>query len=155
MRNIKLPETPVRDEIVEFARQWVGTKYMHQHKAIGHGVDCVGLIVGVGQELNLLPDDVELPPYSRTPNPDVMGVYIARYLVKKSSVMYRVEAMPDGSIVWFQWREGLPMHLGIKATFNGRPTLIHSDATFGKCVEHEFSPDWVARGVSVWDYPGV
>lgn len=158
MHSIKIPSPEIvahRAQIIAQARQWVGTPFVHQHQARGHGVDCVGLIIGVGLELGLLPDDIvsTLPNYSRTPNPDVMGQYLERYLVKKSSSMIRPEAIPDGAIIWFQWREGLPMHVGIKASYNDRPTLIHSWENLGKCAEHNFSPEWSDRGVSIWDYP--
>lgn len=39
--------------IVDEARSWVGTPFRHQARIKGLGVDCVGLLVGVGEVLGL------------------------------------------------------------------------------------------------------
>jgi NlpC/P60 family putative phage cell wall peptidase len=51
------------DRIVQIARTWIGTPYVHQASLKGVGCDCLGLLRGVWRELyGEEPEDV--PPYS-------------------------------------------------------------------------------------------
>ena len=36
----------MRDSIVAEARTWLDTPYLHQGRRKGHGVDCLGLVIG-------------------------------------------------------------------------------------------------------------
>lgn len=144
-----------RAAVVECARSWVETPFSHQGRVKGHRVDCVGLILGVGEELGLLSiTPRQLRPfsgYARTPNPRMMGEGIRRFLSPNPTP--RGDAPPDGSIGWLEWREDLPMHLAIIATYRDRRTLIHAYQNAGKCVEHGFVAEWPGRIVSWWDFP--
>ncbi len=51
--------------VMEIARSWVGTKFHHQGRRKNVGVDCIGLIVGVAQELGLNVEDKT--DYAREP----------------------------------------------------------------------------------------
>jgi cell wall-associated NlpC family hydrolase len=42
-----------RDDIVRQARTWIGTPFHHQARLKSKGCDCLGLIVGVVDELGL------------------------------------------------------------------------------------------------------
>jgi NlpC/P60 family putative phage cell wall peptidase len=143
-------------EIVQEARSWLETPYRHQGRLKHIAVDCVGLIVGVGQALGGLsinPEDwSEFSRYARTPNPTKMLEGMERFLVPLD--LHAVEPAPDGCIAWLEWREDLPMHLGLMATFEGRRTLIHAYQGAGKCVEHGFEAPWPDRVSSWWRYPG-
>jgi NlpC/P60 family putative phage cell wall peptidase len=49
--------------VVETAREWIGTPYVHQASVKGAGCDCLGLLRGVWREL--MGDEPEsAPPYS-------------------------------------------------------------------------------------------
>lgn len=52
-----------RVEIVAMARSWLGTPWIHQGRLKSVGVDCGGLIIGVGKETGLL--DFDTQAYSR------------------------------------------------------------------------------------------
>lgn len=143
------------DEVVAAARTWVGTRYSHQQRVKQVGVDCVGLILGVGIELGLMGDDTDelfarFKGYSRVPNPRRMQEGMELFL----DPTIRTKHTP-GAIGWLQWRDDLPMHLAIMATFEGRPTMIHSYSFAGKCVEHTFDELWESRLNSIWTYRGV
>jgi NlpC/P60 family putative phage cell wall peptidase len=142
--------------IVAEARTWVGTPYRHQGRAKGRRVDCVGLILGVGQQTGLLNVSAEAwAPYSgyaRTPNPKRMGEAMDLFL--RELDWPREEPAPDGAIGWLQWRDDLPMHLAIMATFQGRRTMIHAFEGVEACVEHGFVAEWPSRVASWWAYPG-
>lgn len=140
------------DLIVSTARSWVGTPYRHQAMLKGVGVDCVGVIIGVGHEAVVLSISAEdwapYANYSRNPNPRKMLEAMNRFLVP-------IEGPgAPGSIAWLQWREDLPMHLAIVGELEGRPTLIHAYGDVGRCVEHGFTPLWRSRVASWWRYPG-
>lgn len=140
--------------VFQEARTWVGTPYAHQHRLKGGGVDCVGLILGVGIALDIMDWSLErwapFSKYSRTPNPAKMRDGMATFLTEIPK-----GAPTLGRIVWMQWRDGLPMHLGIIGELDGRPTLIHAYQGVDKCTEHGFEDPWPGSVESVWKYPGM
>lgn len=143
------------DLIVQTARTWLGTPYRHQHRHKGHGCDCVGLIIGVGKEAEILPTWTPENwrahgAYSRSPNPAHMRRALAQYLLQ-----WEGEGLPpDGAVAWMGWRASLPMHLGIIGTAPaGYRTLIHAYSGAGSVIEHRLSEDWLARVESWWLYP--
>lgn len=44
-------DTFTRDQVIQVARSWIGTPYKHMYRVKGAGCDCIGLIVGVHNEL--------------------------------------------------------------------------------------------------------
>lgn len=143
----------MREQIISEARRWLGTPYQHQAVLRGVGVDCVGLIRGVGKALELWPVDDgaawrRFAGYGRLPNP-------ARMLEGMREFLRPLDGGPEpGAIAWLQWRADLPMHLAIFGQdARGGLTLIHSYSEAGGVVEHALSPDWLARVHSVWRYP--
>jgi NlpC/P60 family putative phage cell wall peptidase len=144
----------MREQIVSEARRWLRTPYHHQAVVRGVGVDCVGLIRGVGHATGALPEDKEawarFGGYSRIPNPRRMGEGMRQFL-------RLVEGTPQpGDIAWLEWRDDLPMHLAILASDSrGGATLIHSYSDAGGVVEHGLTPEWLARIKSWWRYPNL
>lgn len=151
MRNID----QLRRDVVDEARTWVDTRYHHQARLKGVGVDCVGLIIGVGLAAGVLstwtPENWKaFEAYGRLPNPARMGVAMRSYLT-----IIPPEVVADGDIGWFQWREDLPMHLAIMATLDGRAMMIHANGLVGRCVEHGFAGEWPDRVHSWWRFPAL
>lgn len=147
------------NDIVLAARSWVGTPYHHGAQLKGVGVDCVGVILGVGAELGYFTPErlVEFRQkyggYARTPNPARMRKGMLDYL--RPLDWRQNQIPPEGSIGWFQWRENLPMHLAIVATFDGRRTMIHAFEPVDKCVENSLDELWLSRVNSWWQYNGA
>lgn len=143
-------------EVITEARTWIGTPYVHQHGLRGVGVDCVGLILGVGRSLEIIDwSEARWAPYrayGRTPNPARMRRGMKEFLVQVGTSF---AAVKPGLICWLQWRDSLPMHLGIVATFEDRLTIIHAYNGPMKCVEHGFVDPWPDRVESVWKFPGM
>jgi NlpC/P60 family putative phage cell wall peptidase len=52
-----------RARIVEIARSWLGTPYLHQASVKGQGADCLGLVRGVWRELYGAEPEIA-PPYT-------------------------------------------------------------------------------------------
>ena len=143
-------------EVVDAARAWIGTPYVHQHRLRGSAVDCVGLIIGVGLEAGVLSTWSEEAwdahrNYGRAPNPEHMGRAIRQFMKPLDG-----PRVPDGAVAFIGWRQHLPMHLAIVGTLpDGRRSMIHAFERVGRVVEHGFDAEWPARVVSWWRYPGV
>ena len=125
----------MRDLIIKEAKEWVNTPYHHQAALKGVGVDCVGLIRGVGFATGALPVLEEewkrFNAYGRLPNPRRMREGMHKFLCPIEAGDRMI-----GDIAWIEWRDDLPMHLAILSTHNGRDTIIHSYSDFKKVVEH-------------------
>lgn len=144
--------------VVTEAREWLATPYVHQHRTKGVACDCVGLIIGVGLALDILPrwsPEAWRPHsrYGRMPNPAHMTKAIAEFL-DPLDLSNPQGQIPDGSVAFIGWREAMPMHLAIIGTADdGRRTMIHAFSHAGAVVEHGFAEEWPDRVVSWWRYP--
>ena len=136
-------------EIIEQARTWIGTPYHHQARLKGIGCDCLGMVVGVADELGLkhesgvLLSSFDQTDYSRQPD----GERLTRML---QSVLYEVpkeEAVP-GDLVLFSI-EGNPQHVGLISDYEGLG-VIHCYAPSRKVVEHRLDKKWQSRIVKVF-----
>lgn len=149
---------PSINPIVAEAREWIGTPYVHQHRMKGVACDCVGLIIGVGLALDILPrwsPEAWRPHsrYGRMPNPAHMTKAIAEFLDPLDLSNPQVQ-IPDGAVAFMGWRPGLPMHLAIIGTApDGRRTMVHAFNLSEKVVEHGFAEEWPDRVESFWMYP--
>jgi cell wall-associated NlpC family hydrolase len=132
----------IRDAIVIEARRWLGTPWRHQGRVLGVGVDCGGLIIGVGKELNLLAFDAK-PQYGRLPHWEELRLVLREYLEPSGK-------MQKGSILCFAFG-GEPQHIGIYTGEN----LIHSYAQARRVVEHRLDGMWLECLRSVWAYRGL
>lgn len=127
------------------ARLWLGTPYHHQARLRGVGVDCAGLIMGVGAELGLL--DVHYRNYSPTPHHGTLRKICDSHLL-------RIEAPEPGCVLLMGFVVGpaQEQHLGI---YTDAETLVHAYAHAGACVEHRYSSAWRSRTRQLYRYPGV
>lgn len=137
-----------RYRIIETARSYLGTPFHHQGRVKGVGVDCVGLLVGVGRELGLQVHDYK--GYSRRPD----GVTLKRELAKSLDVVEggaNAEAVLGDVLVFWILRPDLPTHAAI-LTDKG---MIHTYADVGKVVEHWMDGTWRERLDSVYRFRNV
>lgn len=134
-----------RADIVATARSYIGTPYSHQGRMRGIGLDCGGLILQVGKELQLLDWNTH-PNYGRKPNGNEMAAMCGAHL--------DIRAWDDrsaGNIGLFAFL-GEPQHLGI---FTGDGGLIHVYMQARRCVEHRLDDEWESRLRLVYSYRGV
>jgi cell wall-associated NlpC family hydrolase len=135
--------------IVAQARTWLGTQFHHQgrlkatteHKG---GVDCLGLLIGVANELGLrerrggqLLSAYDETDYAWLPSGEALQAKLADVLNP-----IHVQDIQSGDIALFRL-DGNPQHLGIlnqsdKNVF----TLIHAFAPSRKVVEVQFDDFW-------------
>ena len=126
------------DKILEIARSWLGTKFHHQGRKKGVGVDCIGLIVGVASEVGLkLPDRLD---YARQPDGNELREAMDRSLV-------RVKLAP-ATIALFNI-EGHSQHVGIISDHAGLG-VIHAYSQARKVVEHGLDDEWHKRIIATY-----
>lgn len=115
------------DLIVEAARDWIGTPYLHQASLKGVGCDCLGLVRGVWRDLlGSEPEDV--PPYAadwaEAQGRETLADAALRHLLPVA-----IEAAGQGDVLLFRWRAHVPAkHCAIlTGSFTERfSTIIHA-----------------------------
>lgn len=139
-----------RADVVAEARTWLGTPWVHQHRAKGQAVDCAGLIICVARDLGLLPADFDLNGYSRMPDGTLLAVC--------DEHMDRIErsAMQPGDVLLMA-TEHDPQHMGILGDYrHGGLSLIHAASKAGRVIEtrlmfagnQKFRGAYALRGVA-------
>lgn len=140
-------------QIVEEARSWVGVPTFHHGRTRAGGVDCLGLVMAVGEATGAIARaGIVVPDYGRLPNPKrlVAGMGAAG--------MIKIAAFDDGDVIGISWGlAGRPMHLAIAATYRDRKTIIHADPRAGSVREVSFAGVWAAgfAGCPAWRFPNV
>ena len=137
--------------IVEAARGWIGTPYLHQASVRGAGCDCLGLLRGVWREvMGAEPEPV--PAYSQDwsePQGDERLWRAAMaHLVAKP-----LDAGTPGDVILFRMRAGaVAKHLGLQSATGPEARFIHSYSGHG-VVESPLSAPWARRIVARFAFP--
>jgi NlpC/P60 family putative phage cell wall peptidase len=135
-----------RNKIVATARSYIGTRYVHQGRVKGVGIDCAGLIICVARELGLVAPDFDIDGYGRRSEGVEMLELFRKFCGEEC------EDLSPGDILMFQngdWR-----HCGILASQN-RLTVIHTHSAARACVEHNLDDFWNGCLFVVFRFPGV
>lgn len=115
------------DDIVTYARSWLGTKWVHQGRG-EQGIDCAGLLVCTANHFDLPGED--LGGYGRQPGREFLRQ------IRTFTVPVRPMVPVHGAIGIFH-DTIMPCHTGIFAVdSDGNVTVIHSEA-FPKRRVHE------------------
>ena len=123
------------NEIVEIARGWLGTKFKHQGRVKGVGVDCIGLVAGVAREKGIEFED--MLNYGRDPSGDELRCELDKYLTPCGIV--------EGAVALFRiYNE--PQHVRIITDVG----IIHAYAQSRKVVEHGLTAWWLERLVGCY-----
>ena len=138
------------NDIVAQARSWLGTPFHHQARLKQVGCDCLGLIVGVVDELELRDKDgIKLGSYDEvTYSKEPDGAYLTQKLLGLLDEV-PIEDMRPGDLALFSVKEN-PQHLAILTDYEGGVGMIHSFAPARRVVEHRLDDDWRARLVKVF-----
>ncbi len=145
-------------QIIKQARTWLGTKYHHQGRLKksergGGGVDCLGLVIGVIDELGM--QDGEGNPlvyadefnYSMYPEQGRLVRSISNHLRQVP-----VEQMRVGDLLLFRTFKD-PQHVGLLTDYpGGGAGLIHCNSSAGKVVEQPLSMTWVRMLTHVYRF---
>ena len=136
-------------DIVDIARGWLGTPYVHQASVKGAGADCLGLLRGVWREVyGSEPEAV--PAYSsdwsEPQRVEALWAAAARHLFEKP-----VANLSAGDVILFRMRAGsVAKHLGIVG--DDARSFIHSYSGHG-VVESALSAPWRRRIAAVFEFP--
>ena len=140
----------ISQDIVTHARGWIGTPFHHQARLKKVGCDCLGLVVGVVDELGLkdstgtLLASYDEVTYSREPD----GAYLMQKLVGLLEEIPIAEKRA-GDLGLFNVRDN-PQHVAIFTNYEGSIGMIHCYAQARRVVEHRLDDDWATRLVKVF-----
>ncbi|MEP1767667.1 MAG: NlpC/P60 family protein [Sulfitobacter sp.] len=140
-----------RAQIVEAARGWIGTPYVHQSAVRGAGSDCLGLIRGVWREVYGAEPEA-IPAYSmdwsEPQGEERLWAAAVRHLAPKP----RINAA-KGDVILFRMRQGaVAKHLGIVSATGRDASFIHAYTRHG-VVESPLSAPWRRRVVACFEFP--
>lgn len=126
--------------MVDIARSWIGTPYVHQASVKGVGCDCLGLLRGVWRELKGVEPEAA-PPYSpdwaEATGAETLHAAMTRHLHAVDR-----KAVAPGDIALFRMTpRGPAKHCGIVAERCGALTLIHARRN-KRVGEEMFSTLW-------------
>lgn len=149
--------TAARADIVEAARQWIGTPYRHQAAVRGVGCDCLGLVRGIWRELTGT-EPARVPPYSAD-----WAEAGGRETMLEAARRFMIEIEPEqaqaGDMLLFRWRDGVPAkHVAILTQVSGRlgagaARIVHAYDAAGFVSEGNLAREWRQRIVGAFVFP--
>lgn len=153
-----MDESELRRRIVASARSWIGTRFRHQGRSkktannIG-GVDCLGLLVGVADELGLRHEGQILAAqdrrdYGHFPNEARLRANLERWLTP-------VEEFSDGNMLLLSV-DGRAQHLAIVSDHAlGGFGMIHAYAPARQVIEHRLDTMWKSSIVASYAFDSI
>ncbi|MDB5502159.1 MAG: putative phage cell wall peptidase NlpC/P60 [Tardiphaga sp.] len=145
-----MPHPLSRAAIVAEAREWIGTRYIHQASVKGVGCDCLGLLRGVWRNcIGVEPETA--PPYApdwaEASGEEALAEAALRHLVPIGR-----DEFGAGDILLFRWRDGfVAKHAAIAS---GEGSMIHAHDGAAVC-EVALAPWWRRRLAFAFRFPGV
>lgn len=121
------------ERFVIAARAELGTRYHHQGRVSGLGMDCLGLLVVAAKQIGVTFADAS--GYPRMPTGKSLMDVI------KSNADVVEGPMLAGDILVFSWSTE-PQHVAI---YLGEGRMIHSYLSARKVVEHDFEASWAEK----------
>lgn len=144
------------DLIIEEARSWLGTRFHHQARVKksstgSGGCDCIGLIIGVAEKLNLKSkENINLKSFDYTTYPKLpLGNRLKEELDRHFELSSK-DNMQVGSVVLFDFGRG-PQHVGIISGVNPYK-IIHAYIQARKVVEHNLDNQWYEKIIAVYKF---
>jgi cell wall-associated NlpC family hydrolase len=124
------------DDIIAAARRWIGVKWKHQGRTRS-GIDCLGLVVLVAQELDIA--NVDQKTYS--PRPDGSSL-VRRFNEEMDEVSLTV--MRPGDVILFA-DSAYPCHVAFVSEKHGQLHIIHAHATRRQVLEERYAFEWPVK----------
>lgn len=118
------------DDVVNTARSYVGTKFVHQGRLRNAGIDCLGLLICVGREVGVASAYPDPRDYKLAPDTDAMRRGLCAHLMP---VPFSERQL--GDVLWFRAPLS-PQHLGIISKLEPLTVIHASNAiTLMRCLE--------------------
>lgn len=143
--------TTMGERVVDAARGWIGTPYVHQASARGAGADCLGLLRGIWREV-IGPEPVAIPAYtmdwSEASGRETLWQEADRWLTAKP-----LADAATGDVLLFRMRDGaVAKHLGIQSAVGAAPRFIHAYTGHG-VIDSPLTGPWASRVVARFEFP--
>lgn len=137
--------------IVDRARRWIGTPYVHQASTRGAGTDCLGLLRGMWREMRGSEPEA-VPAYTadwaEPGGLEVLEAAARRWLVGKA-----LADEAPGDVLLFRMRDGgIAKHLGITGEVGVRASFIHAYSGHAVVESHLTAP-WRRRIAARFAFP--
>lgn len=142
--------TPRSDSrIVKIAKSWLNTPFHPQGRLKCVGCDCIGLILGIAEELGVVSIKYgnslslyDVHHYNFIKDGILLKKKMDEHFIKKSSHL----PIEVGDILFFQFTVR-QTHLAFVSSVvdGGRPRIIHSCLSAGKVVEHSMHELWLKK----------
>lgn len=139
-----------RTYIVETARSWIGTPYIHQASLKGVGCDCLGLLRGIWRDM--LGEEPEAygsytPDWAEARGEETLANAGFRHFDE-----IPIGTADGGDIVLFRWRAGIPAkHVGV---LTSPKSMIHAHDGAAVC-EVPLSSWWRRRIAFAFRFRGL
>lgn len=138
----------MRERIVDEARAWIGTPYLHQASLKGAGCDCLGLLRGVWRAIHGV--EPERPPAYSMDWDEVAKTEVLLMAAERNLRPRGLKDLKAGDVLLFRMRsDAVAKHLGI---FVGEGRFVHAYARHG-VVENSLSSPWRRRIARVFAFP--
>jgi NlpC/P60 family putative phage cell wall peptidase len=135
-------------DVVAEARSWLGTRFHHQGRLKGVGVDCAGLVVGVAEALGLPVQD--RTDYTRQPDGTMLEETCDAQFIR-----IPIEDIRPGDLLLMRFEQE-PQHLAIVGDYEvGGLSVIHAYAQVRKVVETRLDDVWLSRVVVAYRFQGI
>jgi cell wall-associated NlpC family hydrolase len=133
--------------IIDTAREYLGTKYVHQGRS-KHGIDCIGLLVVICNKLQICDTSVDRMDYP----PQGTGIEVEARLQNGGLLRKPKGCAPIAGDVLGFWigRSTRVQHIGVMTT---ESRFIHTHQGVGCVVEHALAGAWLRRVGVVWSFP--
>jgi len=128
--------------VVNEARRWLGTPFVHTGRELGVGVDCCGLVICVFNSVYGMHYDNR--NYSHVMPNGVMRSELARWC---DQVLGEWES---GDVLLFDLM-GQEQHVGF---YTGDGQMLHAYQSAGVVAEHAINDSWRRRVVAVFRWRG-
>lgn len=145
-----------RNEIIRVARSWIGTRFHHQgrlkkDKNDKGGVDCIGFVLGVADELDIKYKGIKLNNFDRNDYPKVpIGNQLKEEFSKYLDEI-DISSVKTGDILMFKF-DITPQHVGIVAKEGADCNIIHCYMQARGVVEHKLDECWQSRIVTAFKF---
>lgn len=139
--------------VVACARQLLGVRFTHQGRSVD-GVDCLGLLIVVAQQLMLTFDgkqasELDVPQYGRRPD-----VAMLKHKLDSHLIPMPLKQLCVGDIVLLKV-DGSPQHLALISDYPmpNELAMIHAYAQARQVVEHRYDVHWRRSSYAAYRLP--
>jgi len=137
-------------QVVECPRSFLETPFHHQARLKGVGVDCVGLVIGVARELELVPVELDVLGYPRTPDGTSLMATMRQHMTEIDRA-----AMQPGDVIVVSFDRD-PQHLAILGDYrHGGLSIIHAAGNTGRVIETRLMFSESMKFVAAFTLPGI